>query len=84
MQGFYPWAWSILTYNQAWHFKEKAKERIYGVSRDSYTFLPSLYQRLMEINTCINVDYTSNKRNFMHLFSTHAFSIQSSWDVSWY
>ncbi|RVX22960.1 Transposon Ty3-G Gag-Pol polyprotein [Vitis vinifera] len=28
-----------LTYNQAWHLKEKAKERIYGVPRESYTFV---------------------------------------------
>ena len=29
-----------LTYNQAWHIKEKAKERIYGAPHDSYMFLP--------------------------------------------
>ena len=29
-----------LTYNQAWHIKEKAKEHIYGASHDSYMFLP--------------------------------------------
>ena len=28
-----------LTYNQAWHLKEKAKERIYGALRESYAFL---------------------------------------------
>ncbi|RVW13636.1 hypothetical protein CK203_088779 [Vitis vinifera] len=31
-----------LTYNQAWHLKEKAKERIYGAPRESYTFVPWL------------------------------------------
>ena len=29
-----------LTYNQAWHNKEKAKERIYGSPHDFYIFLP--------------------------------------------
>ena len=29
-----------LTYNQTWHLKEKAKERIYGAPRESYTFVP--------------------------------------------
>ena len=29
-----------LTYSQAWHIKEKAKERLYGAPLDSYMFLP--------------------------------------------
>ena len=35
-----------LTYNQAWHLKE----RIYGAPRESYTFVPCLCHRLREIN----------------------------------
>ncbi|RVW76664.1 hypothetical protein CK203_049659 [Vitis vinifera] len=65
-----------LTYNQAWHLKEKAKERIYGVPRDSYTFLPWLCHRLREINPGTIAEYTSQEGHFMQLFITHAFSIQ--------
>ncbi|RVW94124.1 hypothetical protein CK203_038247 [Vitis vinifera] len=65
-----------LTYNQAWHLKEKAKERIYGVPRDSYTFLPWLCHRLREINPGTIAKYTSQEGHFMQLFIAHAFSIQ--------
>ena len=43
-----------LTYNQARHLKEKAKESIYGAPREPYAFLPWLCHRLGEINprTC--------------------------------
>ncbi|KAL6315450.1 hypothetical protein AAG906_000742 [Vitis piasezkii] len=65
-----------LTYNQAWHLKEKAKERIYGVPRDSYTFIPWLCHRLREINPGTIAEYTSQEGHFMQLFIAHAFSIQ--------
>ncbi|RVX16585.1 hypothetical protein CK203_006028 [Vitis vinifera] len=65
-----------LTYNQAWHLKEKAKERIFGVPRDSYTFLPWLCHRLREINPGTIAEYTSQEGHFMQLFIAHAFSIQ--------
>ncbi|RVW46129.1 hypothetical protein CK203_076182 [Vitis vinifera] len=65
-----------LTYNQAWHLKEMAKERIYGVPRDSYTFLPWLCHRLREINPGTIAEYTSQEGHFMQLFIAHAFSIQ--------
>ena len=65
-----------LTYNQAWHLKEKAKERIYGAPRESYTFVPWLCHRLREINPDTIVEYTSHEGHFMQLFIAHAFSIQ--------
>ncbi|KAL6328667.1 hypothetical protein AAG906_003352 [Vitis piasezkii] len=55
-----------LTYNQAWHLKEKAKEGIYGAPCESY----------MEINPDTIVEYTSHEGHFMQLFIAHAFSIQ--------
>ena len=65
-----------LTYNQAWHLKEKAKEHIYGALRESYMFVPWLCHRLREINPDTIVEYTSHEGHFMQLFITHAFSIQ--------
>ncbi|RVW60120.1 hypothetical protein CK203_086578 [Vitis vinifera] len=65
-----------LTYNQAWHLKEKAKERIYGAPRESYTFVPWLCHRLREINPGTIAEYTSDEGHFMQLFIAHAFSIQ--------
>ena len=65
-----------LTYNQAWHIKEKAKERIYGAPRDSYMFLPWLCHRLREINPGTLAEYTSTNGHFSQLFVAHAFSIQ--------
>ena len=50
-----------LTYNQACHLKEKAKDHIYGVSRDSYMFLPWLCHRLKEINPKTIVEYVSRE-----------------------
>ncbi|RVW57791.1 hypothetical protein CK203_115156 [Vitis vinifera] len=50
-----------LTYNQAWHLKEKAKERIYGAPRESYTFVPWLCHRLREINPGTIAEYTSDE-----------------------
>ena len=65
-----------LTYKQAWHLKEKAKECIYGASHDSYAFLPWLCHRLREINLETIAKYTSHEGHFMQLFISHAFSIQ--------
>ncbi|XP_010655185.1 uncharacterized protein LOC104880400 [Vitis vinifera] len=65
-----------LTYNQAWHLKEKAKERLYGSPRASYAFLPWLCHRLREINPGTIAEYTSHEGNFKQLFIAHAFSIQ--------
>ncbi|RVW28083.1 hypothetical protein CK203_105337 [Vitis vinifera] len=65
-----------LTYNQAWHLKEKAKERLYGSPRASYVFLPWLCHRLREINPETIVEYTSHEGHFKQLFIAHAFSIQ--------
>ena len=65
-----------MTYNQAWHLKEKAKERIYGAPRESYTFVPWLCHRLREINPGTIAEYTSDEGHFMQLFIAHAFSIQ--------
>ncbi|XP_034674329.1 uncharacterized protein LOC117905534 [Vitis riparia] len=65
-----------LTYNQAWHLKEKAKERLYGSPRASYAFLPWLCHRLREINPRTIVEYTSHEGHFKQLFIAHAFSIQ--------
>ncbi|RVW14300.1 hypothetical protein CK203_095403 [Vitis vinifera] len=53
-----------LTYNQAWHLKEKAKERLYGSSRASYMFLPWLCHRLREINPGTIAEYTSHEGHF--------------------
>ena len=65
-----------LTYNQACHLKEKAKERIYGAPRESYMFVPWLCYRLREINPNTIAEYTSHEGHFMQLFIAHAFSIQ--------
>ena len=65
-----------LTYNQAWHLKEKAKKCIYEAPRDSYMFLPWLCHRLREINPKTIAEYTSHESHFMELFIAHAFSIQ--------
>ncbi|XP_034678805.1 uncharacterized protein LOC117909016 [Vitis riparia] len=65
-----------LTYNQAWHIKEKAKERLYGSPRASYAFLPWLCHRLREINPETIAEYTSHEGHFKQLFIAHAFSIQ--------
>ena len=65
-----------LTYNQAWHLKEKAKECIYGAPRESYMFVPWLCHRLREINPDTIAEYTSHEGHFMQLFIAHAFSIQ--------
>ncbi|RVW75157.1 hypothetical protein CK203_053908 [Vitis vinifera] len=53
-----------LTYNQAWHLKEKAKERLYGSPRASYAFLPWLCHRLREINPGTIAEYTSHEGHF--------------------
>ncbi|WJZ99969.1 hypothetical protein VitviT2T_018371 [Vitis vinifera] len=65
-----------LTYNQAWHLKEKAKEHVYGSPRASYAFLPWLCHRLREINPGTIAEYTSHEGHFKQLFIAHAFSIQ--------
>nr|CAN61574.1 hypothetical protein VITISV_023349 [Vitis vinifera] len=65
-----------LTYNQVWHLKEKAKERIYGAPRESYTFVPWLCHRLKEINPDTIAEYTSDEGHFMQLFIAYAFTIQ--------
>ena len=65
-----------LTYNQAWHLKEKAKECIFGAPRESYTFVFWLCHRLREINPGTIAEYTSHEGHFMQLFIAHAFSIQ--------
>ncbi|WKA06497.1 hypothetical protein VitviT2T_024393 [Vitis vinifera] len=65
-----------LTYNQAWHLKEKAKERVYGSPRASYAYLPWLCHRLREINPGTIAEYTSHEGHFKQLFLAHAFSIQ--------
>ncbi|WJZ87677.1 hypothetical protein VitviT2T_007043 [Vitis vinifera] len=65
-----------LTYNQAWHLKEKAKERVYGSPRASYAYLPWLCHRLREINPGTIAEYTSHEGHFKQLFIAHAFSIQ--------
>ena len=65
-----------LTYNQAWHLKEKAKERIYGAPCESYTFVHRFCHRLREINPDTIAEYTSHEGHFMQLFIAHAFSIQ--------
>ncbi|KAL6347439.1 hypothetical protein AAG906_025154 [Vitis piasezkii] len=54
-----------LTYNQVWNLKEKAKERIYGAPRESYTFVPWLCHRLKEINPDTIVEYTFDEGHFM-------------------
>ena len=64
-----------LTYNQAWHIKEKAKGRIYGAPHDSYMFLPWLCHRLREINLGTIAEYTSTNGHFSQLFVAHTFSI---------
>ena len=64
-----------LTYNQAWHLKEKAKELIYGAPRDSYMFLSWLCHRLREINLGTITGYTSHEVHFIKLFIAHVFSI---------
>ena len=65
-----------MTYNQAWHLKEKAKEPIYGAPRESYMFVPWLCHRLREINPGPIAEYISHEGHFMQLFIAHAFSIQ--------
>ncbi|WJZ85832.1 hypothetical protein VitviT2T_005349 [Vitis vinifera] len=65
-----------LTYNQAWHLKEKAKEHVYGSPRASYAYLPWLCHRLREINLGTIAEYTSHEGHFKQLFIAHAFSIQ--------
>ncbi|RVW37815.1 hypothetical protein CK203_087862 [Vitis vinifera] len=65
-----------LTYNQAWHLKEKAKERVYGSPRASYAYLPWLCHRLREINPGTIAEYTSHEGHFKQLFIAHVFSIQ--------
>ncbi|RVW54406.1 hypothetical protein CK203_068411 [Vitis vinifera] len=65
-----------LTYNQAWHLKEKTKERVYRSPRASYEYLPWLCHRLREINPGTIAEYTSHEGHFKQLFIAHAFSIQ--------
>ncbi|XP_059596419.1 uncharacterized protein LOC104880560 [Vitis vinifera] len=65
-----------LTYNQAWHLKEKAKECVYGSPRESYAYLPWLCHRLREINPGTIAEYTSHEGHFKQLFIAHTFSIQ--------
>ncbi|XP_059593539.1 uncharacterized protein LOC109122719 [Vitis vinifera] len=65
-----------LTYNQAWHLKEKVKERVYGSPSASYAYLPWLCHRLREINPGTIAEYTSHEGHFKQLFIAHAFSIQ--------
>ena len=64
-----------MTYNQAWHLKEKAKERLYGALRVSYAFLPWLCHRLREINPGTIAEYTSHEGHFKQLFIAYAISI---------
>ncbi|XP_059599268.1 uncharacterized protein LOC132255235 [Vitis vinifera] len=43
-----------LTYNQAWHLKEKAKERVYGSPRASYAYLPWSLQAIVHCPRIFN------------------------------
>ena len=54
-----------LTYNQAWHLKEKAKEHIYGISKYYYKLLPWICKRIFQTNSSSVVKLThSSDGNF--------------------
>ena len=66
-----------LSYCQAWHLKEKAKERIYGLPKIYYKLLPWMCERIVQTNpgTIIELMHSSDGR-FGKLFIAHAASIQ--------
>ena len=54
-----------LTYNQAWHLKEKAKEHIYGISKYYYNLLSWICKRIVQTNSSSVVKLThSSDGNF--------------------
>ena len=65
-----------LTYVQAWNIKEKAKERIYGQSKNFYKLLPWMCQRIKKCDPRSVVELThSGNGNFQQLFIAHEVSI---------
>ena len=65
-----------LSYSQAWHLKEKAKERIYGRPKNYYKLLPWMCERIVQKNpgTIIELNHSSDG-HFEQLFIAHAVSI---------
>ena len=64
------------SYKQAWTYKEMAKERIYGLPKNSYILLPWLCHRLVDINPGMIIECTRQNEHFWQLFIAHSFSIQ--------
>ena len=65
-----------LTYVQAWHIKEKAKERIYDQPKNFYKLLPWMRERIKKCNLGSVVELThSSVGHFQQLFITHEVSI---------
>ena len=66
-----------LSYSQAWHLKEKAKERVYGLPKNYYKLLPWICERIVQKNPGTIVELThSSDGCFGQLFIAHAISIQ--------
>ena len=66
-----------LTYNQAWHLKEKANKRIYGIPKYYFKLLSWMCKRIVQTNPGFVVDLThSSDGNFQQLFIAQAISIQ--------
>ena len=64
-------------YNQAWHLKEKAKERIYGIPKYYYKLLLWMCERIFQTNRGSMVELThSSDGDFQKLFIAHTISIQ--------
>ena len=58
-----------MTYSQAWQYREKVKERIFGLSDNSYKLLPWLCVQLTKSNPGTIAEWTSSDEgNFMQLF----------------
>ena len=65
-----------LTYVQAWHIKEKAKEIINGQPKNFYKLLSWMCERIKKCNPESVIELThSSDSNFQQLFIAHEVSI---------
>ena len=65
-----------LTYVQAWHINEKAKEIIYGQPKNFYKLLPLMCERIKKYNLGSVVELThSSNGHFEQLLMAHEVSI---------
>ena len=70
-----------LTYNQAWHLKEKAKEQIYGILKYYYKLLSWMCERVVQTNSGSVVELTHSSEV---LFNNYSFHMQYlSKDLQW-